>query len=157
VVRAYVLVHVEVDAVKLREAHEVGADEDAQLPALLLAAVALAGLALVLHAHPQLVHLDKIDQHKLDGVGHGAELLVRGRHVGQAVLGHLREVVAEEQAARRVLHAAAHLHHVHQDLLGRRLLRLNVHGTHCTHRSRIATASQTHRQSAPAQRTRLGT
>ena len=62
------LVHVEVDAVELAEAHEVGPDEDAQLAPFHLALLAVAGVALMLQAHPELVHLDEVGEDEGDGV-----------------------------------------------------------------------------------------
>ena len=68
------LVFVHVDALELAEPHEVGADEDAQLAALLLSALSVARMALVLHAHPQFVHLREVEQNEVDGVVHSARL-----------------------------------------------------------------------------------
>ena len=58
------------DEVELREADEVGADEEPELLALLFALLAVPRVALVLHPHPQLVHLAKVHQDKVDRVPH---------------------------------------------------------------------------------------
>lgn len=109
-------VHLEVDAVELTQADEVGPDEDAELAALEFAAVAVAAQAGVLQADPELVHLDKVGQDEADRV---VEVAARAGVVsdGEVVAGHAAEVVAEEEAAGRVLYAAGHLHHVLHDFL----------------------------------------
>jgi len=58
------LVDVKVNAVKLAEANEVGADKDLELTALTLPPLAVLGVALMLHPHPELVHLDEVGQHE---------------------------------------------------------------------------------------------
>ena len=65
---------VEVDALELAEAHEVGAHQDAQLAPLLLALHLVARVALVLHAHPQLVHLGEVQVDEVDRVLNRARL-----------------------------------------------------------------------------------
>lgn len=62
------LVHAEVDALELAEADEVGADEDAKLLALHLTLLALARVARVLQADPELIHLDEVGQDEADRV-----------------------------------------------------------------------------------------
>lgn len=69
----------EVERLELREAHEVRADEDAQVAPLALAALELARVAQVLHAHPELVHLAEVEQHELDRVRHRAARRIAGR------------------------------------------------------------------------------
>lgn len=64
----HVLVHVDLDALELREADEVRTDKDAEVAALHLALLALARVALVLQPHPELVHLDEVGKHKADRV-----------------------------------------------------------------------------------------
>jgi len=106
-------VDVERDAVELAQLHQVSAHEDAQLLPLTLARLAVAHRPLVLHAHPQLVHLREVAQHKRDGILDApAGAFVLRAHVRQLRLCHLREVVAEEEASHRVLHATAHLDQV---------------------------------------------
>ncbi|KAG7147093.1 hypothetical protein HYQ46_004095 [Verticillium longisporum] len=61
------LVRLEVD--ELAQAHNVAADEQLQLLALPRPLLPLARVALVLEAHPQLVHLDKVGEDKVDRVG----------------------------------------------------------------------------------------
>ena len=73
------LVDVKVNAVKLAEANEVGADKDLELTALTLPSLAVLGVALMLHPHPELVHLDEIGQHKRDRVVNVALLTERSK------------------------------------------------------------------------------
>ena len=47
-------------------------------------------------------------------------------YVGQDVLRALQQVVAQEEAAQRVLDAATHLHQVLEDVLARQLVRFDV-------------------------------
>ena len=61
-------VRVHVDRVELREAHQVGADEQAELAALLFALLLLTRVALILHAHPELVHLGEVEQDEVNRV-----------------------------------------------------------------------------------------
>mmetsp|Transcript_47733 Transcript_47733/g.110644 ORF Transcript_47733/g.110644 Transcript_47733/m.110644 type:complete len:266 (-) Transcript_47733:215-1012(-) len=124
-------VNLERHPLERREADEVGADKDAQLRALALAPLALPHGPLVLHAHPQLVHLAEVGEDERDGVAHGAAgAFVHRAHVGQLVLGGLRKVVAQEEAAHRLLHASAHLDQIFQHVLRCRLLARDVHGPH---------------------------
>ena len=74
----------------------------------------------MLHANPELVHLGKVVHEEVDAVLHVVAVLRMG--VGQLVAGALEEKVAQEQAAHRVLHAAAHLHEVFEDVARRSLL-----------------------------------
>ena len=73
------LIELRVDGFELREPHEVGAHEDPQFQPLLLPALLLSRVALVLHAHPQLVHLCKVLQNEVDGVLHVPVSAVRER------------------------------------------------------------------------------
>ena len=50
------------------------------------------------------------------------------RHVGQQALGRLEQVVAQEEAAKRMLNAATHLDEIAQDDLARVLFDLDVNG-----------------------------
>ena len=63
-----VTVHGQVDAVERCELREIGTDEHSQLEALLLARLALAHGALVLHPHPELVHLAKVGEDERDRI-----------------------------------------------------------------------------------------
>lgn len=110
------LVHVEVDAVQLAQADEVGPDKNPELFALELALFALARVALVLQAHPKLVHLNEVGEHERDRVLQVAAGPL-ARPDGEVVARLAREVVPQKEAARGVLHAAGHLHHVFHDLL----------------------------------------
>lgn len=60
--------HLDVQAVKFRKAGQVGADQDLELAPLLLALRSIPRVALVLHPYPQLVHLRKVEQDKIDRV-----------------------------------------------------------------------------------------
>lgn len=66
--RRYLFVFLDVDALELAESDEVGTDEDAQLLSLLLSLLTVTTVALVLHSHPQLIHLGEVQQDKVDGV-----------------------------------------------------------------------------------------
>ena len=62
------LVHLQVDAFELAEPDEVRADENPQVLPLDLALLPVARMALVLQAHPELVHLDEVGKDERDGV-----------------------------------------------------------------------------------------
>lgn len=70
--RTHRLVFGQVERLELRQAHEVHADEEPEVAPLPLATLEFARVAQVLHAHPQLVHLAEVQQHKLDRVRHRA-------------------------------------------------------------------------------------
>lgn len=110
------LVDLEVHRLQLGQTDKVGADEDLQLLALLLAARLLAGMSLVLHPHPQLVHLREVREDEVDGVVNVAALVdvLADRHIGENIA-QRQQIVAEEQPAERILHSAAHLHEILQD------------------------------------------
>ena len=61
---------VDVDGLELTESDEVSANEDAELPPLLLPLLPVTRVTLVLHAHPQLVHLGKVQVDEVDRVPH---------------------------------------------------------------------------------------
>ena len=69
--RCYGVVVVRVDAVQLREAPEIGADQHLQLLALQLALLLVARLA-ALHADPEAVHLDEVADDAVHAVVHVA-------------------------------------------------------------------------------------
>lgn len=73
------------------------------------------------------------------GVGGG--LLGLLAVVGQDVAGALQQVVAEEEAPEGVLHAAAHLHQVLQDVLAR--LREGAHVDHAHRDQQVAAPPHT--------------
>jgi len=87
---SYLLIGAQVNTFELAQTLEVGADEDTELATLLLAAFALAGEALVLHADPELVHLDKVGQDKLDRVLDRAELTDLRSKISLVLLSHSR-------------------------------------------------------------------
>jgi len=62
----YLLVLVDVDRLELTESNEVCADENTQLTALLFTFLTVASVSLMLHAHPQLVHLSKVELNEVD-------------------------------------------------------------------------------------------
>ena len=64
----YFFVHVDVDVLQLRQPHQIRADQDAQLQPLLLALLAILRRPLVLHAHPQFVHLGEVQQDEVDRI-----------------------------------------------------------------------------------------
>ena len=67
---AYFLVELRVDGLQLRETDKVSPHEYPQLQPLLLPPLLLLGVALVLHPHPELVHLGKVLEDEVDGVLH---------------------------------------------------------------------------------------
>lgn len=67
-VKDYGLVDLEVHAVELAEADEVGTDKNLKFAALLLPLLAVLGVALVLHPDPELGHLSEVGEDKVDGV-----------------------------------------------------------------------------------------
>ena len=62
------MVDSQVNAVQLTETNKVGTDKNSEFFALHLTLFALARVALVLKANPQLVHLDKVGEDELDRV-----------------------------------------------------------------------------------------
>lgn len=67
----------------------------------------------MLQPNPQPVHLAHVLQYKVDSVVDVAALsLVRRIFVGEDVLHHLHEVVAEEEASGWLLHAFDHVEQV---------------------------------------------
>merc|ERR1712142_92617 len=80
--RQYVLlVDLSIDGIQFRETDEIGADEKPKFPTLLLSTVAIARMPLMLHAHPQLVHLGEVGQDELDGIANGAGAATFARRV----------------------------------------------------------------------------
>ncbi len=71
-VRAHLLVDGHVDAVELRKASEILSDEQTQLAPLLLPPRLVPHGALVLHPHPQLVHLGEVLKDERDRIVHVA-------------------------------------------------------------------------------------
>ena len=124
------LVVVQVD--QLAEPDQVAAHEELQFLALLGPLLALPGMTLVLQAHPQLVHLDKVGQDEADGV---LEITLGPLAVARrkAVASLAGQIVAQEEAADGVLDAATHLHHVLHDLLDGRILNGHVDGADGDH------------------------
>ena len=58
-------IFVQRDGFNFREAHEVGADEELELVPLLFPLFPVPRVALVLHSHPQFVHLGKVYENKV--------------------------------------------------------------------------------------------
>ncbi len=50
---------------------KVGANEDTKIESLLLPLLLVPSVALVLHSHPQLIHLGEIEENEVDAVQHG--------------------------------------------------------------------------------------
>ena len=73
-ISAYLGVVIDLNTLELTEADQVGAHEDPELPSLLLSFVLVPGVTLVLHAHPQFVHLSKIQLDEINGVLHCASV-----------------------------------------------------------------------------------
>lgn len=132
------LVHVDVDALELRQADEICTDKNSQVPSLGFTLLAFSRVALVLQPDPELVHLDEVGQDETDRV-----LQVTGRPGvsippvrcclpidvtdGQEIPGLTGQIVPQEQAASRVLHSSRHLKHVLHDLADRGILDRHVH------------------------------
>ena len=68
--QTYRLVELHINTIQLADSHQIGADKKAQLLPLQLSFAAITGVALVLHAHPQLVHFAEIEQDKVKRVPH---------------------------------------------------------------------------------------
>ena len=81
---------------------------------------------------PQPVHLDKVREHEADAVGQVAGRPGLGA-CRQVITGRGREVVAQKEAARRVLDAAAHFRHVLHDLPDGRVGDGHVHAADGDH------------------------
>lgn len=62
----FILFHI--DAFQLAQSDQIGPYEDAQLLPLLLSLFSVPTVSLMLHAHPQFIHLGKIQQYKVNGV-----------------------------------------------------------------------------------------
>ena len=63
-----ILVELQINAVELREADEICADQNAKVFAFGLTLLAVTRVALVLKAHPELVHFDEICELEADGI-----------------------------------------------------------------------------------------
>jgi hypothetical protein len=63
-----ILVELQIDAVKLREANEICADQNTKIFTFGLALLAVARVTLVLKAHPELIHFDEISELEGDGI-----------------------------------------------------------------------------------------
>lgn len=66
--KRHLFVALHVDTLQLAEAHQIRAHQDPQLLPLPLPLLAVPAVALVLHPHPQLVHLGEVEQHEIHGV-----------------------------------------------------------------------------------------
>jgi hypothetical protein len=121
------LVHLNVNALQLGQTRQVLSNQSRELLTLLLTSLAVADLSLVLHAHPELVHLNKIGQDKLHGVlNFATSASVLGSLLGKLILGHFGQVSTEEKTTSRVLNTTAHLNQILQHVLCRSLLGLDV-------------------------------
>mmetsp|Transcript_36906 Transcript_36906/g.83210 ORF Transcript_36906/g.83210 Transcript_36906/m.83210 type:complete len:268 (+) Transcript_36906:1411-2214(+) len=118
------LVHLSIDPLEVRQSHEVGPDEDAEVEPLPLPPLSVAHGPLMLHAHPEFVHLSEVVHQEVDAVAHVAPEL--RPNVGQLVSRTLQEVVPQEQPAHRMLDAPTHLHEVLENVPRRRLLGSDV-------------------------------
>ena len=76
----HLLVLVNVDRLELTKSDEVGADEDTQLTAFLFTFLAVTSVTLMLHAHPQLVHLGKVELDEVNGVFDASNVCVTVTH-----------------------------------------------------------------------------
>jgi len=63
-----ILVELQINAVKLREANEICADQNAKIFPFGLTLLAVARVTLVLKAHPELIHFDEISELEADGI-----------------------------------------------------------------------------------------
>lgn len=63
--RTNLAILVESDTLQLGKPHKIGADQDSQLLSFPLSTLSITRVSLVLHAHPQLVHLRKVHQNKV--------------------------------------------------------------------------------------------
>jgi len=63
-----ILVELQINAVELREADEIGADQYAKVFTFGLTLLAVARVTLVLKAHPELVHFNEIGENKGYGI-----------------------------------------------------------------------------------------
>ena len=73
---AHLLILVDVDTLELAEPDEVGSHQDAELLPLTLPLLPVPGVALVLHAHPQLVHLREVEGDEVHRVRYRASFIV---------------------------------------------------------------------------------
>jgi hypothetical protein len=89
-------------------------------------------MALMLKPDPELVHLDKVGQDKVDRI---LEIAFGTLALGgwQIVSGLTAEVVAEEETTDRVLNTSAHLHHVLHNLFDGSILNAHVDGSDGDH------------------------
>ena len=63
-----ILVELQINAVELRKANEICADQNTKVFPFGLALLAVARVALVLKAHPKLIHFDEIGELEGDGI-----------------------------------------------------------------------------------------
>jgi len=74
--KCYLLVLVNVNRLQLTESNQVCADKNTQFTAFLFTLLAVAGMSLVLHAHPELVHLSKVELNEVNRVFDTADVRV---------------------------------------------------------------------------------
>jgi len=79
----------------------------------------------MLHANPEFVHFSKIVHQEIDAINRFIAILAAD--VWQLVACALQQIVAQKQAAHRLLHAAAHFHEVLENVTRRRFLAPDVH------------------------------
>jgi hypothetical protein len=63
-----ILVKLQINAVELREANEICADQNTKVFPFSLTLLAVARVTLVLKAHPELIHFDEIGELEGDGI-----------------------------------------------------------------------------------------
>jgi hypothetical protein len=63
-----ILVELQINAVKLRKANEICADQNAKVFTFGLALLAVARVTLMLKAHPKLIHFNEISELEADGI-----------------------------------------------------------------------------------------
>lgn len=130
----YRFVHGQRDAIQRTQVVEAGANEAAQLLAFTLAALAVSVAAVVLHTNPQAVHFRKVGDEEADGVVHRAtHAIIRCACIRQLVLALLDEVVAQEEAALRVLHTLHHAQNVSKGGARARREGTDHQAAHCNH------------------------
>jgi len=76
----YLTVTFQINVFQLRKSDQVGTNENPELLPFPLSSLRLPGVTLVLHSHPQLVHLGEVHQNEVDRISH---LKTRGIQVSR--------------------------------------------------------------------------
>mmetsp|Transcript_18110 Transcript_18110/g.43994 ORF Transcript_18110/g.43994 Transcript_18110/m.43994 type:complete len:279 (-) Transcript_18110:451-1287(-) len=114
------LVHVAVHALKVAQPHKVDPNQNTQVKTLLFPTLTVPDWPLVLHPHPQFVHLGEVEHQKVNTI---RNIVPKIRpNVRELITSAVQEVVAQEEPSHGVLDPTTHLNQVLQNVARRNLL-----------------------------------